>query len=275
MNFQKLYTTYSSYKNTPKMPILFFGHGSPMNAIEENEFVLNWQKLSANIPKPKAIVCISAHWVTRGTAVTAMNSPRTIHDFGGFPRALFEVTYPAKGNPDLAKKIASNIHLDAVDLDHKWGLDHGSWSVLKHLYPEADIPVIQLSLDAYKSPQQHYKLAQELSILRRKGILIIGSGNIVHNLRQIDWKNMDKINHAFSWATEANTCLKSLIENGDHVSLQDYKNLGTAVNLAIPTNEHFLPLLYILALQEKSDILEFFNDKAVGGSLTMTSVKLS
>ncbi|WP_417887993.1 4,5-DOPA dioxygenase extradiol [Zunongwangia sp.] len=275
MDFHKLYNLSLSYKSTPKMPIFFFGHGSPMNAIEENEFVLSWRKISETIPKPNAIICISAHWITKGTAVTAMNKPRTIHDFGGFPKELFEVKYPVNGAPELAKNISKSITENPILLDHQWGLDHGSWSVLKHLYPEANVPVIQLSLDAYKTTLEHYKLAKELSILRRKGILILGSGNIVHNLNRIDWNNFDKIDHAFAWAREANKRIKRLIENNDHYSLQNYKKLGVAVNLAIPTSEHYLPLLYILALQEKGDILEFFNDKAVGGSLSMTSLKLT
>src|SRR5512133_929939 len=167
---------------TEKMPVLFLGHGSPMNAIEENEFVAGFRKISADIKKPKAIVCISAHWETRGTFVTAMEHPRTIHDFGGFPKALFDVQYPAPGNPELAKETKSIITKTEVGLDEKWGLDHGAWSVIKHLYPNADVPVIQMSLDYYQSPQYHYELAKELASLRYKGVLIIGSGNVVHNL---------------------------------------------------------------------------------------------
>ena len=275
MNLADLHKLSKNFKTTSKMPVLFFGHGSPMNAIEENEFVANWRKVAASLPKPKAILCISAHWITTGTAVTAMNHPRTIHDFGGFPQELFDVEYPAKGNSELAETTASLITGENIHLDHQWGLDHGAWSVLKHLYPKAEIPIVQLSLDAHKSPQQHYMLAKELAILRRKGILIVGSGNIVHNLHRIDWNNMNKIDHAFDWAREADDKIKNLIVSKAHDALQDYHNLGTAVNLAVPTSEHYLPLLYTLALQEDQDELEFFNDKAVGGSLTMTSVKLS
>ncbi|SFC05572.1 Aromatic ring-opening dioxygenase, catalytic subunit, LigB family [Zunongwangia mangrovi] len=275
MNLSDLQNISTGFKSTPKMPTLFFGHGSPMNAIEENEFVANWRKVAASLPKPNAILCISAHWITRGTAVTAMAQPRTIHDFGGFPQELFNVHYPAKGNPELAEATANLITGESIHLDHQWGLDHGAWSVIRHLYPEANIPIVQLSLDAYKSPQEHYKLAKELAILRRKGILIIGSGNIVHNLRRIDWPNMNKIDHAFDWAREADNKIKKLILIKDHNSLQDYHHLGAAVNLAVPTSDHYLPLLYTLALQEDKDELEFFNDKAVGGSLTMTSLKLN
>ncbi|WBL20747.1 4,5-DOPA dioxygenase extradiol [Zunongwangia sp. HRR-M8] len=275
MNINELYNISTGLKTTPKMPILFFGHGSPMNAIEENEFVSNWRKIAESLPKPNAILCISAHWLTRGTAVTAMNSPRTIHDFGGFPQQLFDVQYPAKGSRELAEATSSLVTSESIHLDDQWGLDHGAWSVLRHLYPEADVPIVQLSLDAYKTPQEHYNFAKELAVLRRKGILIIGSGNIVHNLRRIDWQNMNKIDHAFDWAIEADEKIKGLISAKDHIALQNYNQLGTAVNLAIPTSDHYLPLLYTLALQENKDELEFFNDKAVGGSLTMTSVKLS
>ena len=275
MNLADIYKISTDFKTTPKMPVLFFGHGSPMNAIEENEFVANWRKVAASLPKPKTILCISAHWITGGTAVTAMSNPRTIHDFGGFPQALFDVEYPARGNSKLAEVTAGLLTGENIHLDHQWGLDHGAWSVLKHLYPEANIPIVQLSLDAYKSPQQHYRLAKELAILRRKGILLLGSGNIVHNLHLIDWPHMNKIDHAFDWARDADTKIKNLILSKDHNALQDYANLGTAVKLAVPTSDHYLPLLYILALQEDNDKLEFFNDKAVGGSLTMTSLKLS
>ncbi len=256
------------------MPALFLGHGSPMNAIEENEFVEGFRTIGRSIPRPEAILCVSAHWETRGTFLTAMEQPKTIHDFGGFPRALYEVQYPAPGFPKLAEGIKSFLPENTVEPDFSWGLDHGTWSVVKHLYPEADVPVIQLSLDYLKTPQSHYDLAKELATLRRLGVLIIGSGNMVHNLRLIDWGNFDKDNYAFDWALEANGKMKDYIIAGDHKKLINYRCHGKAFELAIPTPEHYLPLLYAIALKEKSDEVKLFNDKAVAGSISMTSVKI-
>ena len=263
-----------SYKDTEKLPVLFVGHGSPMNAIEENEFVTGWRNIGKTIPKPNAILCVSAHWVTRGTLVTAMEKPRTIHDFGGFPGELYEVQYPAPGNPELAKETKTIIKKTEVSLDEKWGLDHGCWSVIKHLYPAADIPVIQLSLDYFQSPQYHYDLGSELSLLRKKGILIVGSGNIVHNLSLVAWDKMEESGFGYDWAIEANEKVKKFILSNDHKSLIDYKKQGRAFSLAVPTSDHFLPLLYSLALKEENEKIEIFNDKAVAGSLTMTSIKI-
>jgi 4,5-DOPA dioxygenase extradiol len=263
-----------SYKNTKKFPVLFIGHGSPMNAIEENEFVTGWRNVGKTIPRPNAILCISAHWETKGTYVTAMEKPRTIHDFGGFPRELFEVQYPAPGSPVLAKETKAIIKKTEVGLDDKWGLDHGCWSVLKHLYPAADVPVIQLSLDYYQQPQHHYDLAKELSSLRGKGVLIIGSGNIVHNLGLVAWDKLDEPGFGYDWAMEANEKVKKFILSDDHKSLIDYKQQGRSFNLAVPTPDHFLPLLYSLALKEGNEEIEIFNDKPVAGSLTMTSIKI-
>lgn len=263
-----------SYKSTDNFPVLFVGHGSPMNAIEENEFVTGWRNIGRTIPKPSAILCISAHWETRGTFVTAMEKPKTIHDFGGFPTELFEVEYPAPGSPVLAKETKSIIKKAEIGLDEKWGLDHGCWSVVKHLYPDADIPVIQLSLDYYQSPQYHYDLSKELSSLRKKGVLIIGSGNIVHNLGMVSWENIEKSGYGYDWAIEANEKMKKFILTNDHKSLINYKLQGRAFNLAIPTPDHFLPLLYSLALKEENEKIEIFNDKPIAGSLTMTSIKI-
>ena len=192
-----------SFSNTEKMPVLFLGHGSPMNAIEENQFVTGFRNLAKTLPQPNAILCISAHWFTKGTKVTAMEMPRTIHDFGGFPQALFDVEYPAKGSPELAINTKQLLTPVEVELDEHWGLDHGAWSVIKHLYPEANVPVIQLSIDYTKSGQYHFELAQKLSELRTKGILIVGSGNIVHNLRLVDFHNFEKDNYGYDWAIEA------------------------------------------------------------------------
>ncbi|MDX9946670.1 MAG: 4,5-DOPA dioxygenase extradiol [Bacteroidales bacterium] len=260
--------------STPKMPALFLGHGSPMNAIEENEFVEGFRLTGKSIPKPDAILCVSAHWETRGTFLTAMEQPKTIHDFGGFPKALYEVQYPAPGFPKLAEGIKAFLPENTVELDYSWGLDHGAWSVIRHLYPEADVPVIQMSLDYLQTPQHHYDLIKELAFLRRLGVLIIGSGNMVHNLRLMDWENIGKDNYAFDWAMEAGEKMKNYILNGDHKKLINYRCHGKAFELAIPTPEHYLPLLYVLALKEENEEVKLFNDKAVAGSITMTSVKI-
>ena len=259
---------------TAQMPALFLGHGSPMNAIEENEFVAGWREVGKTLLRPKAILCVSAHWETRGTLVTAMENPPTIHDFGGFPQKLYEVEYPAPGSPELALETQKTITKTEVGLDLKWGLDHGCWSVVKHLYPAADVPIIQMSLDYYQTPQAHYDLARELASLRKKGILIVGSGNLVHNLGRVAWDKLNEIGYAFDWATEANEKMKKFILEGDHKKLIDYKSHGRAFDLAIPTPEHYLPLLYILALKGEQDTVTIFNDKAVAGSLTMTSVNI-
>ena len=264
-----------SFDKTEQMPVLFIGHGSPMNAIEENEFVQGWRGVAQTIPKPNAILCISAHWETRGTSVTFMERPETIHDFGGFPRELFKVQYPAPGSPELAQEVRSIIKKTDTGLDEKWGLDHGCWSVLLRMFPAADIPVIQMSLDYSRPAQYHYDLAEELSTLRKKGILIIGSGNLVHNLRLINWENMNEPGFGYDWAIEANDKMKKFILSNDHQSLINYREQGKAFNLAIPTPEHFLPLLYILALKGGNEKVEIFNDKPVMGSLTMTSLKIS
>lgn len=264
-----------SFDYPEKMPALFLGHGSPMNAIEENEFVKSFRTLGAKLPKPNAIICISAHWETKGTFVTAMENPKTIHDFGGFPQALYDVQYPAPGSPQLAQQTKDLINKTDVGLDDKWGLDHGAWSVIKHLYPNANIPVIQLSLDYQKDAQYHYDLAKQITSLRQKGILIIGSGNIVHNLRMVAWDKLKGEPYAFDWANEANQKMKDFIVNDNHNSLINYQNQGSAFKLAIPTPEHYLPLLYILALKDKNEEVSIFNDKPIGGSLSMTSIKVS
>ena len=259
---------------TQLMPVLFLGHGSPMNALEENEFVDGFRTIGKTIPKPKAILCISAHWVTKGTLVTAMEKPPTIYDFGGFPQALFDVQYPADGSPELAKTVQSLVTKTSIGLDMDWGLDHGAWSVIKHLYPEADVPVIQISIDYYQTPQYHYDLARELKSLREQGVLIIGSGNIVHNLDLVDWNQSNTDNFGFDWTFEVMSKVNQCIINHDHQSLIHFKSLGQSFDKAIPTSEHYLPLLYALALQEEGEHITFFNDKAVGGSLSMTSIKI-
>lgn len=275
MKYNELGKAVKTFNETHKMPVLFLGHGSPMNAIEENEFVAGFRKVGKEIEKPNAILCISAHWETKGTYVTAMEKPRTIHDFGGFPKELFDVQYPAPGSPVFAKETKNIIKKTEVKLDDKWGLDHGAWSVIKHMYPLADIPVFQMSLDYSKPPQYHYELAKELCLLRSKGVLIVGSGNMVHNLRKVAWNKLNEVGFAHEWAVEASEKMKEYVTKDDHQSLIKYESQGTAFNLAIPTPEHFLPLLYTLALKEDSDEVQIFNDKAVAGSLTMTSLKIS
>ncbi|GAB3993467.1 4,5-DOPA dioxygenase extradiol [Spirosoma daeguense] len=261
-------------ENGTLMPILFVGHGSPMNGIEDNEFSRRWTNMAKEIPTPTAVLVVSAHWFTRGTKITAMDFPETIHDFGGFPKALFDVQYPAPGNPTLAKETASLIKSAHVELAHDWGLDHGTWTVVRHMYPDAKIPVLQLSIDFTKGPQYHYDLAKELYTLRRKGVLIMGSGNMVHNLRMVAWDKMNEPNFGYDWAHELNGRFKQLISDGDTKPLINYNLLGRDAALAIPTPEHYLPLLYILGLKGTNDSVSFFNDRAVAGSLTMTSVKL-
>jgi 4,5-DOPA dioxygenase extradiol len=261
------------------MPVLFIGHGSPMNGIEHTEFSAYWSRLAKEIPTPKAVVVISAHWLTQGTKITAMDLPPTIHDFGGFPQALFDVQYPAPGDAALAMETKSLIHSTTVELDHDWGLDHGTWTIVRHMYPDASIPVLQLSIDYTKGPQYHYALAKELAALRKKGVLIFGSGNMVHNLRMVHMPNrsFDDFNkeYAFDWASEMNELFKRHILEGNHTPLINYTTLHSAAQLAIPTPDHYYPLLYTLGLQGKSDEASIFNDKLLAGSLSMTSVKLS
>jgi 4,5-DOPA dioxygenase extradiol len=274
-NLNNLSTFSESLAITERMPVLFLGHGSPMNAIVENEFVTGFRNVAKLLPKPTAIICISAHWFTNGTKVTAMEMPQTIHDFGGFPKALYEVQYPAKGNPKLAEATKLLLEPTFVELDEKWGLDHGAWSVLRHLYPNADIPVIQLSIDYTKPAQYHFELAQKLSKLRDKGILIIGSGNIVHNLGLIDFHNFHKDDYGFDWAIEARSIFNNYLLDGNFQSLINYHKESKAIQLAIPTPEHYLPLIYSLGLKQKNEELSLFNDKLLAGSLSMTSVRIS
>ncbi|MDO5616571.1 MAG: 4,5-DOPA dioxygenase extradiol [Cruoricaptor ignavus] len=264
----------SVFNFTDKMPVLFLGHGSPMNAIEENQFVQGFRDVAKKMPKPNAILCISAHWFTQGTFVTAMQNPRTIHDFYGFPKELFEVQYPVLGSPELAKETAELLSPVLVEEDHSWGLDHGAWSVIKHMYPDADIPVIQMSIDYTQPPQYHFELGKKLQKLRDKGILIVGSGNIVHNLRMIDWKNVNTVGAGWDWAIEAREKTNQWLLDGDFQNLLDYKNKGQALQNAIPTPDHFIPLIYSLGLKEKSEELILFNDALIGGSLSMTSVRI-
>ena len=260
-------------EHSRKMPVLFIGHGTPLNAIEINEFSREWVNLGQSLPRPKAVLCISAHWETRGTMVTAMDKPRTIHDFGGFPEQLYKAQYPAPGSAWLAEETKKAVTAANVEYDRKWGLDHGAWSVLKNMYPDADIPVVQLSLDYDSTPDAHYAMGGELAALRKKGVLIIGSGNMVHNLGRVVVRGNDfNEPFGFDWALEANALFKKLINEERHEELVNYTALGKSVRLAVPTPEHFLPMLYIIALKEKGERVMYFNDKALAGSLTMTSL---
>ncbi len=261
----QLHNTFSD--SDTKMPVLFVGHGSPMNAIEDNEFGRTWAQVGQTLPKPKAILCVSAHWETRGTQVTGMDQPKTIHDFGGFPPELYAMEYPAPGSPELARLAQATIRKTQVRLDQSWGLDHGTWSVLVKMFPQADLPVVQLSLDRTQAPDYHYALGKELRALRNKGVLIVGSGNVVHNLGLIAWDG-----GAYDWAIEFDATIKQLILAGDHAAITQYQKLGPAARLAIPTNEHYLPLLYILSLQDPQENVRFFNDQISMGSLSMRSL---
>lgn len=274
LKLDSLHQFTKNFKDTERMPALFVGHGNPMNAIEDNIFTRGFESIAKELPRPNAILCISAHWETRGTFVTAMKQPETIHDFGGFPSRLYEVQYPAPGSPELALAIQQGITSTSVNLTNEWGLNHGCWTVTKFLFPKADVPVIEMSIDYSKPAAFHYQLGKELAALRRKGVIIIGSGNSIHNLRMVDWSNMDTVDSGYDWAIGVNERIRQFITEGDHQSLVNFDKLGKEFKLAIPTPEHFIPLLYTLALQEKDEVPYIFNDHLVAGSLNMMSVKL-
>jgi 4,5-DOPA dioxygenase extradiol len=251
------------------MPVLFVGHGSPLNAIEENPFATAWREEAGRIPRPKAILCVSAHWETNGANVTVMERPRTIHDFHGFPEALHRVQYPASGSPELAERVRKLARAEEVAADESWGLDHGTWSVLRRMYPAANIPVVQLSLDRMRSPRDHVALARTLQPLREEGVLVIGSGNVVHNLplmRLGDEK-------PYPWAEEFDKLAAELLLAGDLERLSVYAALGESARLSIPTNEHYLPLLYALALRRSMEKVAFFAEGIVLGSVSMRSFR--
>jgi len=251
------------------MPALFIGHGSPMNAIEDNEYSRAWAQLGRELPAPRAILCISAHWETHGVAVTAASAPKTIHDFYGFPRALFEVRYPAPGALALAQRVAELLSpIAPVQQDPERGLDHGAWSVLRPMYPQARIPVVQLSLDRGRAPAAHYALGQALAPLRDEGVLLLGSGNIVHNLSILDWQRPG----GYDWAVRIGLKMQQHIEAGEHAPLMDFQNLDPEIRLAIPTPEHYLPLLYILGAQQPREPARLISDRCTLGSIAMTSV---
>jgi len=263
----------SGSTTSERMPALFVGHGSPMNAITANEWTRAWRDIGSTMPRPKAILSISAHWLTQnGLLVTAGKNPKMTYDMGGFPAELYQQQYPAPGNPALAEDIETTVQTKIpIHGDTAWGFDHGTWVVLKHMFPKADIPVIQLSLDYSQPPSFHYELARLLRPLRDKGVLILGSGNIVHNLRVMNWQMPDT---GYDWAIEMNEKFKSLIASGDHASLTRYEALGKAAMLSVPTPEHYLPLIYTLGLKEENESVAFFNDKTLMGSVSMTSLKI-
>jgi 4,5-DOPA dioxygenase extradiol len=275
MKLNALNKLVEKYDQTDKMPVLFVGHGSPMNAIEDNIFSREMKRMGKEVPEPKAILMVSAHWETKGTFVTAQEKPPTIHDFGGFPEQLFQTHYHAPGSKWLAEETKQTIRKTTVGSDETWGFDHGCWSVTKNMFPLANIPIIQLSLDYTQPAQYHYELARELASLRKKGVLIIGSGNMVHNLGMIALKTSD-FNAPFGhdWAIEANELFKKHILAGNHQPLINYSSLGKAVGLSIPTPEHYLPLIYTLALKEENENIILLSDVLVGGSISMTSVKI-
>lgn len=271
MKLSDLEKIVGNFKSTDTMPVFFAGHGNPMNAIEDNSFTKGWKDMVKDIPTPKAILCISAHWETNGTSVTAMPKPRTIHDFYGFPQALFDMQYPSPGTPEFASLLKEMVTRTEVQLDYDWGLDHGTWSVLAQMFPSAEIPVFQLSLDRRQKPQFHYDLGEQLSMLREKGVLIIGSGNIVHNLSMADLRNESD---PYDWAIEFDERSKKLINAREHILLTDYHKLGPAADLSIPTPEHYLPLLYTLGLQRKDEEVQFFNEEIAFRSGSMRSLKI-
>ena len=253
------------------MPAIFFGHGNPLNALLRNRYTKGWQAIGASIPKPKAVLCVSAHWYLPGTAVTAMPSPRTIHDFGGFPRELYEVQYSAPGSPELAARVRELLAPVPVELDQSWGLDHGTWSVLCHVFPQAEIPVVQLSIDETREPQFHYAAGRLLEPLRDEGVLIIGSGNIVHNLHTYAWGKHDV--EPFDWALRFETRARELLLKGDDAPLVNYEALGRDALLSAPTPDHYLPLLYVLALRREGEEVSFPVEGFDGGSISMLTVQ--
>ncbi len=259
-----------SLAHSPKMPVMFIGHGNPMNAIEDNVYHKSWEAMGKALPRPQAILSVSAHWLTTGTKVTAMSHPKTIHDFGGFPKKLFDQKYPAPGTPEFAALTRELVTYSHLQADESWGLDHGTWSVLLPMYPAADIPVYQLSLDYDQPPAYHYEIGKQLGKLREKGVLIIGSGNLVHNLRAVDWSGGNKV---YDWALEFDAKFADWMAKGDHTSILNYqKILGNTATMAHPTYDHLLPLFYVLGLQQKNEKITFFNDQFDMASISMRSM---
>jgi 4,5-DOPA dioxygenase extradiol len=255
-----------------RMPAFFFGHGNPMNAIQTNRWTEGWSVLGRSMPRPRAIVCVSAHWYLPATLVTAMAQPRTIHDFGGFPRPLYEVSYPAPGEPELFERIRTLLAPVEVGADLEWGLDHGTWSVLVHVFPDADIPIVQLSIDETQPAPFHYELGQRLAPLRDEGVLVMGSGNLVHNLHTYAWGKHDPA--PFDWAVRFEAMAREQIVRREHAPLVNYESLGRDAQLSAPTPDHYLPLLYILGLQQEDDAVSFPVEGVDGGSISMLTVQI-
>ena len=256
-----------------RLPAIFFGHGNPMNALADNAYTRAWAALGARMPRPRAILAVSAHWYLPGTRVTAMAKPRTIHDFGGFPRALYDVQYPAPGDAALAARVQELLApAAAVSRDEHWGLDHGTWSVLVHAYPNADVPVVQLSIDETQPPEFHYALGKRLAPLRDEGVLIAGSGNVVHNLHAYAWGR--HASHQFDWAVRFEARARDLLAARDHGPLVDYESMGEDALLSVPTPEHYLPLLYVIATQQAGEQATFPVEGGDGGSISMLSVQI-
>jgi 4,5-DOPA dioxygenase extradiol len=259
--------------DTAHMPAVFFGHGNPMNALQDNAYSRGWAALGAAMPRPKAVLCVSAHWYIPATAVTAMARPRTIHDFGGFPRELFQVQYPAPGSPDLAARVAQLLAPVPTALDPQhWGLDHGTWSVLVHVFPRADIPVVQLSIDETKPARWHYEMAKRLAPLRDEGVMIVGSGNLVHNLHTYSWGN--PAIEPCDWALRFETTARELLSAGEFAPLVEYEQLGRDALLSAPTPDHYLPLLYVLAQRAPGEPVSFPVEGFDGGSISMLAVRV-
>jgi 4,5-DOPA dioxygenase extradiol len=255
------------------MPTIFFGHGNPMNALAQNEYTAAWADIGAKLPRPKAILSISAHWYIEDAAVTISTSPRTIHDFGGFPQELYQVQYPAPGEPALAVRVADLLTPIPVRLDEQWGLDHGTWSVLCHAFPQADIPVVQLSIDGTQSPSFHYEIGKRLAPLREEGVLVVGSGNLVHNLHAYAWGQ--RAREPYDWAVSFERRVRELLMAGDAVPIVDYEHkLGSEARLAVPTPDHYLPFLYVLGTKQASDTVTFPVEGVDGGSMSMLAVRV-
>lgn len=267
MSLQNLESLANSFSTTKKLPALFIGHGSPMNALADNKFTRALNKLGMDLPKVNAILVVSAHWETKGTYVTTRKIPETLYDFGGFPDELYQVKYEANGNPELANSIINDFHDLQIQADAKMGFDHGAWTILKHIYPKANIPVIELSMDYSLSPQGHYDFAKQLSKLRERGVLVIGSGNIVHNLRRLNWK--DQYGYVYEWADEFDSSVKKSILEYNHKRLINFKEIGASALIAVPSLEHYLPMLYILAMQSKDEPINFIYEGFEYGSLSM------
>jgi len=254
------------------MPAIFFGHGNPLNALHQNDYTNGWSAIGKTIPRPKAVLSVSAHWYLPGTFVTAMPTPRTIHDFGGFPRELYEVQYPAPGDPNLAQHIKKLLYPISVGLDLSWGLDHGTWSVLRHVFREADVPVVQLSIDETQPPAFHYEIGKRLATLRDEGILVIGSGNLIHNLHTYAWGRHEV--EPFDWAVSFEKLARELMLKGDDAPLVDYESLGREAMLSVPTPDHYLPLLYVIALRRQGEQVSFPVEGFDGGSISMLTVQI-